>query len=345
MKFIIPIFMIVAALTSTSASADEHAVVVTAQDGTSLHGTLQLPDAAPIAIVLLVQGSGTHVRDQMISGTPTFAEIANSLAGAGIASARFDERGAGETPGPAARDLHARLTDIEDQLAALATMETLQGVPIGVLGHSEGALIAALAANGHNAPDFQVFLSAPTRSGAEVWVDQQMALSLHNEPSMTAERQSQLAGGLEQITTAASLAEADMGAVAEGVRQVFTAWGAPDHAYTDGSVEGFAGAMVRPSMAAFLRFDPAQYLASIATPSLFVYADGDLQTRPAFNLPALLGEVAPSGATTLLVIPGSDHFFLHLPGEAVNVHRFGEMQMSDPMLSAVTGWIRQTVTD
>ncbi|GAA4063907.1 alpha/beta hydrolase [Agromyces indicus] len=131
-----------------------------------LAGTLALPAGAPRAAALLVPGSGPVDRDsdhpRMRLGITR--ELAHALAGAGVATLRYDKRGVGASGGDF---LSAGLSDnTTDAAAALSALrERLPGVPVVLVGHSEGAIIATrLAAN---EPDLAgtVLLAAPAVVG------------------------------------------------------------------------------------------------------------------------------------------------------------------------------------
>ncbi|WP_312961373.1 alpha/beta hydrolase [Stutzerimonas nitrititolerans] len=116
-----------------------------------LHGSLLLPKSdRPPPVALLIAGSGPTDRNgnNPMGHNDSLKRLAQSLAKQGIASLRYDKRGVGESLAlaPDERDLsvEAYVTD------AAAWIEKLQGDPrfssVILIGHSEGALIASLAA-------------------------------------------------------------------------------------------------------------------------------------------------------------------------------------------------------
>jgi len=138
------------ALAAGAAAAGEREVVV--GDG-KLHGTLTLPDGkGPFATVLMIAGSGPTDRDgnSTVPGVKpaTLKLIAEGLAKAGIASLRFDKRGIAASAAAMIAESDLRFTTyVDDALAWAAFLKQQPGVGcIYILGHSEGALIGALAA-------------------------------------------------------------------------------------------------------------------------------------------------------------------------------------------------------
>ncbi|MFE9056190.1 alpha/beta hydrolase family protein [Streptomyces mutabilis] len=126
-------------------------MTVAADDGTPLAGTLTLPSGpGPHPAVLLLHGSGPLDRD---GNTPKLVmdlgrPMADALAAAGIATLRYDRRGAGATPGDwRAAGFTGNREDAAAALRALAARPDVRAGAVGVVGHSEGALHAmALAA-------------------------------------------------------------------------------------------------------------------------------------------------------------------------------------------------------
>lgn len=126
-------------------------MTVAADDGTPLAGTLTLPAGpSPHPAVLLLHGSGPLDRD---GNTPKLVmdlarPMAEALAAAGIATLRYDRRGAGSTPGDwRASGFTDNREDAAAALRALAARPDIRSEAVGVIGHSEGALHAMALAS------------------------------------------------------------------------------------------------------------------------------------------------------------------------------------------------------
>ena len=141
---------------------DVHAVRFPSMTGDfELAGTLLVPEITPGAAVVLVTGSGPQDRDESIAGHRPFQVLADSLARKGIAVLRYDDRGVGESGGDHGT---ASLSDfIDDAAAAVRALRANLGIreiAIGMIGHSEGGMIAPSVANREQL-DFIVLLAAP----------------------------------------------------------------------------------------------------------------------------------------------------------------------------------------
>lgn len=144
----------------------------------TLKGTFSVPDGnAPFPAVVLISGSGPQDRDANIAGHQWFAVLADQLTRAGIAVLRYDDRGVGASEGDFdqatttdfATDAHAALAWLKEQ------PETAKG-HVGYAGHSEGGLVALIAANHLEKPDFLILLATPVTHGNEFMLEQKRDL-------------------------------------------------------------------------------------------------------------------------------------------------------------------------
>lgn len=130
--------------------------------GAVLSGTLTWPEGydgkKPVPVVIMVSGSGLQNRDEEVFGHKPFLVLADRLARNGIASLRYDDRGTGKSTGDASK---ATTSDfMKDAAAGLELLRSMNGKfsRVGVIGHSEGGLIAfMLAADGRT--DFIVSMA------------------------------------------------------------------------------------------------------------------------------------------------------------------------------------------
>ena len=153
--------------------------IASTAEGIVLSGTLAVPSGdRPRPAVLMITGNGPHTRDQIISGSPMFAQIANHLTDRGLVVLRTDARGFGASTGPADWEQTTTADRLEDNRAILEYLRARPEVRadrIAVLGHSEGAMIAAAlaASDGERKPvALAVLLAPPALPGSEVFARQ-----------------------------------------------------------------------------------------------------------------------------------------------------------------------------
>lgn len=137
----------------TGAPYTAEEVAVKAPDGHVLAGTLTLPKNAsaahPVAAIVTITGSGQQDRDENIGlpGFRPFRQMADSLARRGIGVLRMDDRGTGASGGTFKGSTSADFgEDVRAGLAYLRTRLEIRADRLGVLGHSEGAVIAPMVA-------------------------------------------------------------------------------------------------------------------------------------------------------------------------------------------------------
>jgi len=293
--------------------------------GVTLAGTLTLPEGdGPFPAALLITGSGAQDRDETVFQHKPFWVIADHLSRRGVAVLRVDDRGVGGSS--ASADLTAR--------------DDIAGDRIGLIGHSEGGIIAPLAAVRSEAVAFVVLLAGPGVKGDELLLLQLEALGradgmeegeleralatqralfglLFDDSLSEEERSAAMRAVLEQSP---DLAEGE-----EGEREVQTA------------LAQLANSWVRW----FLRHDPAPVLERVRCPVLAVNGTLDLQVPCQVNLEAIEAALGRGGNTDheLRAFEGHNHLFQHC--ETGQVSEYGKIEetFSPEVLEALTAWI------
>lgn len=309
-------------------------VVIDSSEAT-LAGTLLRPVGEARGMIVMVTGSGPHSRDQVISGTPMFAEIADMLAAIGWASLRIDERGVGESTGQHTENLLERVPDV---VATIEYAANLNIRPLGLLGHSQGALVATLAERERSEEiAFLILLGAPAARGDRVFIDQQMAINTRG--SLPDATEGQLAEAEAALTR---LARETMAGNVDGIeaatRALFRVWEAPDEVYEDGTVAEFVEWMSDPARAAFFRHDPAPVYAASPKSRLAIYGSLDVQASPELNAPILMSNSAPE-QTELVILPDLGHFFLRADGVPPGQHVYRQMKVASELGEAMAAWL------
>lgn len=267
--------------------------------GVRLAGTLRVPEGdGPHPAVLMLNGSGSQDRDVTIGNHRVFAVLADALAEAGIASLRLDDRGMGgsdSTPATGPSELGM------DAGAALVFLRASEGVDArctGVLGHSEGGIIAFLLPE-TSQPDFIIALAPQAGTLEETLLEQGEAMNRAmgaSEDVVEATRARQLAM-LEALTTSPP------GQAEAAVEAAFLAHGVPAEAARQQAA--FWGQQYVQESAAL---DPAAALAGYDGPVLAIFAQNDLQVLAEANAQRMR-EARAGLPTTIGTVPGVNHLF------------------------------------
>jgi pimeloyl-ACP methyl ester carboxylesterase len=289
-------------------------------DGLTLAGTYaEAP--SPVAAALLLSGSGRLDRD---SNAPRLRlaitdAIARALLDARVSSLRYDKRGAGSSEGDfMAVGLRDNITDARSALAWLTGRA--DGLPLFVVGHSEGALHAArLAAEGPVAG--AVLLSISPRRGEEVLMWQLQAIL------PTLGRPARAIMGLLRIDPVRTQ------------RKRFAQIRA-----SSGDVIRIRGRRLNARwLREFLDNDPAPVLAEITVPVLALTGGRDLHVPPQ-DTQAICGLV--HGPCSAVMIDGVSHILRADPDtRGPRAYRRATREPVDPaVLAAITGWIGRTAS-
>ena len=148
-----------------------------AATGVSLAGTLTLPPGnGPHPAVVLVSGSGPQDRDETVFGHRPFLVLADHLTRSGIAVLRYDDRGVAHSTGNIATATTQDFADdAEGAVRYLATLPAIDPEAIGIIGHSEGAIVAPIVANRSDEVAFVVLLAGTGVPGEELLIMQLIA--------------------------------------------------------------------------------------------------------------------------------------------------------------------------
>lgn len=171
-----PILLLIALLAPLPLSAGEEKALLQTPSG-DIYGTLLLPETPkPMPVALIIAGSGPTDRDgnQAKMQNNSLKLLAEGLAQKGIASLRFDKRGIGESRGAGGKEADLRfdhfVADVRLWIDFLA--QDTRFSSITVVGHSEGALIGLLAAEGHPKVKAYVSLAGPALPADEIIQEQ-----------------------------------------------------------------------------------------------------------------------------------------------------------------------------
>ncbi len=136
----------------------------------TISGTLTVPNKTGLCpVVILISGSGPQDRDETFYEHKPFLVLSDYLTRQGIAVLRYDDRGAGKSTGD-----HGTATTKDlasDALSAIEYLQTRKDIntnKIGLVGHSEGAIIAPMVANLNKKVCFIVMLGGTALPGSEV---------------------------------------------------------------------------------------------------------------------------------------------------------------------------------
>lgn len=322
---------------------EEQVTVQTQTEQVSLAGTLTLPEGdGPFTAVLMLTGSGPQDRDETLMGHKPFWVLADTLARAGYASLRLDDRGVGGSSGDLSQATFADLT--QDAVAATRFLKDRQDIrEFGVLGHSEGGYIAPLVANEDADVAFAIMLAGPAVSGEEVLIEQNRKIFSQAGTPEQAESQVRYLKELVSLLQEEKYAQArDL--VEEQVSAQFAALPEnqrPDEASQQQAVQAQVENTISPYMRSFIIYNPDAALRALRVPVLAIYGGKDIQVAADQSAPVLEGLLQDNADVTIKTYPNLNH--LLQPAQTGGVEEYGEIEttLAPVVLEALTSWLEK----
>ena len=307
--------------------------------GITLAGTLTMPaTGSNFPVVVLITGSGKQNRDEELMGHKPFLVISDYLTRNGIAVLRYDDRGMAPSTGDFASATSADFAeDAASAVEYLKTRKEINRKKIGLIGHSEGGLIAPMIASTSKDVNFIVLLAGVGIKGDELMLLQKKRIEekMGYNP-MQVESSQQFMKGAYQIITQAT---ANDETLRDSLYHYFET--TSKGTLTKEQLTSLTAQLTTPWFIAFLRSDPSIYLRKVKCPVLALNGSKDLQVPAKENLTAIQASIESGGNkhVTTLELDNLNHLFQEcstgLPTEYATI----EQTCSPKMLEAVKDWI------
>jgi hypothetical protein len=316
-----------------------------------LAGTFSRPaGAGPHPALALLGGSGPQDRDADLFGMPFFRVLAEHLTWSGFAVLRWDDRGVGGSSGSTADSTTEDLAG--DALAALAWLRARPEVArdrVGLLGHSEGGAVAALAAARGEAA-FVVQLAGAAMRGDALLAAQ--AERLAEASGAGAEKTAELLAAQRQLFAAVRSGqgwEAIESAARQRTLEQIEALPAEQRAAI-ADPRAYADTLVRAELEQarsrwyrfFLDYDPAPALEKLRCPVLAVFGGRDWQVPAAPN-EALMRRAFEAGGNRRVSFrtwPTANHLMREAPTGSPDEYAGLPPELVPGLLDELTAWLR-----
>ena len=337
----------------------EEVVIENSAEGSRLAGTLTYPvptgttsngakvptgttlKRTKIPVVVMVTGSGTQNRDEEIFEHKPFAVIADWLARNGIASLRYDDRGAGGSTGP----LEGITTEnnASDAKAAVEFVRKLKKFgKVGVLGHSEGGTIALMLA-GEGTADFIISMAGVAIPGKEciIWQNEAI-LQQKGAPEEMAKAYGKLLNGIYTKKIALYAQDPQKGGAIPQPQQFVKEFCAqegislPDNLLANAAA---VASMPNPWMAWMVGYDPAGAIGKIKCPVMAINGSLDMQVPAQANL-EVLRKLLPANKKHLIKeYPALNHLFQNCTEQTSLQYEEIEETISTEVLEDIAKWV------
>ncbi len=320
-------------------------------EGFALGGTLTLPQGeGPFPAALLVTGSGSQNRDEEIFGHKPFKLIADQLTRSGIAVLRYDDRGVGASGGSAAGSTTKDLAgDARSGIDYLLGREDINHSEIGIIGHSEGAMIAMMLASSFDDIAFIISLAGPGVDGKTILLEQSDYINRESgvDSSILDDNRAVMTKVYDSMIANESY-EVWKEEVAKFTSEFYSEKSL--HTYSEEEIkqikENLLGSIPESAyawMKYFIMFDPTALFSSIKCPVLALNGEKDCQVLAEKNIDAIKKGLLSAGNTksTTMILPGLNHLFQNCETGLLNEYGIIEETFDPKALEIMTEWILQ----
>ena len=293
----------------------EDIVFINLKDSIELAGTISLPKKeGKFPAVILISGNGKHNRDEEFGDHKPFLDISNYFTKNGIAVLRYDKRGVGASEG----DYNSATSfnfaeDVRSALKYLLTRSDIQKDNIGLIGHSEGGLIAPIVAVNNSDVAFIISLAGPSIAGDQVLLSQQKAIAkakgMNKNEIEESQRVNREAFEIVKRYTDVIELKRKMTTYVKEISENDP--DKPENMTFEEYVNAQVNGILNPWMINFLRYKPEQYIQQVTCPVFALNGSKDLQVLSKDNLAEWKRILAASNNSNVTVeeLPNLNHLF------------------------------------
>ncbi|WP_189358828.1 alpha/beta hydrolase family protein [Algibacter mikhailovii] len=327
---------------------EEEVVFKNTEAKIALAGTLTLPSKnGKFPVVILISGSGPQDRDESFMGHKPFLVLADHLTKQGIGVLRFDDRGHGASTGDFG---NATTEDFsKDVLSAIAYLKTRNDVDvkqIGLIGHSEGGIIAPLVANNSKDVAFMVLLASTGISGTELSVMQSKTLRQFPVKDEAAyEKNTRKAIAIVTSNNSESEIKEELTNHYNAfLRPILTSLNVPKekiNAFIDGQLK----TSLKPWSRYFLQYNPANEIEKLQIPVLSLNGSKDTQVNAKLNQEGIRNALikGENKDYKIVELENLNHFFQECETGKMDEYRKIEQTFSPTALKEISNWILKRI--
>lgn len=317
------------------------------KDKITLAGTLTLPEntAKKHPAVILISGSGPQNRDEEVFGHKTFLVLADHLTRNGIAVLRYDDRGTAESEGNFSTATTADFSnDVLSAVEFLKSRSDINSKKIGLIGHSEGGIIAPMVANQSKAVSYLVILAGTGIPGKEISLMQTKKLSTLEGDNKEAfynfnKELLQIASSNESVDEKRKKMISHFEDNREVIKTVL-----PEGTNIDNFISQQISSALSPWNQYFLKYDPAKEFEKVKIPVLSLNGSKDVQVEATVNQNAIREALKKAGNKqfTIKELEGLNHMFQEAATGSMAEYGTIEQTFSPAALNEISGWILET---
>ena len=334
----------------------EDLIYTNADSSLRFGATITIPEGkGPFPAIVLISGSGPQNRNEELMGHQTFAVLADYLTRRGFIVLRADDRGVAKSTGAfdkaTSRDF---ADDVNTHINYLLQRKEVNKKQIGLIGHSEGGMIAPMVAAERKDIAYIILMAGPGVPCMDLLVEQNIAI--YQSQGIPENAAAALRPVFRKIATAATTSP-DMKTGFNLASAAAEEWAAQTDTATlrilemtqkkdrDQYIRQLLLTMSNPWFRYFLSFDPAPYLRQLRCSVLAINGGKDIQVLPGQNLPGMEAALKKSKSKNYLVreLPGLNHLFQTCKDCTIEEYKLIEETLAPIALESIGDWLQKTV--
>jgi len=319
-------------------------------DGVVLAGTLTFPkEGNNFPAVVLITGSGAQNRDEELLGHKPFLVLSDYLTRNGFAVLRYDDRGIGKSTGNFSTATSEDFA--KDVFSAVEFLKTRNGInksKIGLIGHSEGGLIAPMVANQTKDVAFIILMAGPGIPGDSIlYLQDQLISKAAGENDEEIQRSKALQRKLFQTVVNINDNDVLKSELTKIFKEILATLSDEDKQKL-GDPEVYMKQQIKtltsPWFKYFLSYNPVPTLEKVKCPVLALNGENDLQVPYKQNLSSIESTLKKAGNKNFEIksLPGLNHLFQTSKTGAVSEYGQLEETISPLALETMLNWLKKT---
>lgn len=313
-----------------------------------LSGTLTMPlSGGPFPVVVMISGSGPEDRNEEIFDHKPFWVIADYLTRQGIAVLRYDDRGTGKSTGKySGSSIDDFSTDAVAAIEFLKTENKIDTGKIGLIGHSEGGIIAPMIASQNKDVAFIVMMAGPGLPGDQLLMLQ--AEKIFKSMKMSQDIINKDRQVKKKIFSYIKKGQ-DSSVIAKKIVREYSKLDDSDLeklGISKKALNIIVASYLNPEISSLICSEPAVYIKRVKCPVLALNGENDMQVPSKENLKAV-GEALKAGGNTNYTIKELwylNHLFQTCETGSPDEYGKIEETISPLALEAMSDWIKQIVS-
>ena len=309
-----------------------------------LSGTLTAPyDYKCDKIAILVSGSGLQNRDEEILGHKPFLVLSDYLTRNGIAVIRYDDRGYGKSTGDVENATTYDLSlDVESVVKFIRNDSRLKNMKVGIIGHSEGGIIAPMVAARNSDVDFVVMLAGPAIEMSNILARQNYdVIKSSGQSEEIAKQYSKLALEAYKIVKNKKLSINDKKTkVTETIKKMNSL--VSEDSSDENAIQESVDVLFSPWMYYSLNSNPQDDLCKVKVPLLALNGDKDVQVYSKDNLEGVEKAMkkAKNKHYEIQELKGLNHLFQKCIFGSPNFYGKNEETFNEDAMKIIVEWIK-----